>query len=261
MSLSLRNLKKSFAIKDGMRPVLDGIDLDIADGEFVALVGKSGCGKSTLLRLLAGLDTGYSGELLHDDEAIVGTDLRRGLVFQDHRLFPWLSLADNVGLALASDNLSVAEKRARVAAQLTVFGLQDYLDAYPKAISGGMSQRVAIARALINRPSVLLLDEPFSALDALTRSRLQQELLALWRRQGMTVVLVTHDIEEAVLLANRVVVLDSHPGRIRRIETIDLSYPRRRNDPAFGAAHDRLLAEFHGNDEEADIALPSVAIQ
>lgn len=242
MSLSIQHLSKTYGSGAAARPVLDDIDLEIGDGEFVAIVGRSGCGKSTLLRLLAGLDRQHEGRLLHDGVPITGTDLRRGVVFQDHRLFPWLTVADNVALALAELPLPAADKRARVTERLTRLGLGNYIDAYPKAISGGMAQRVAIARALVNRPPVLLLDEPFSALDAITRGRLQQELLALWRDEGLTVVIVTHDIEEAVLLAQRVVVLDR---RVQRIQPIDLPHPRRRGDPAFGAMHDRLLADFH----------------
>lgn len=239
MSLSIQGLSKAYGKG---RPVLKDIDLEIGDGEFVAIVGRSGCGKSTLLRLLAGLDRRHEGRLLHDGAPITGTDLRRGVVFQDHRLFPWLTVADNVMLALAELPLPAAAKRARVAERLRSLGLGNYIDAYPKEISGGMAQRVAIARALVNRPPVLLLDEPFSALDPITRGRLQQELLALWRDEGLTVVIVTHDIEEAVLLSQRVVVLDRH---VQRIQAIDLPHPRRRGDPAFGAMHDRLLLDFH----------------
>lgn len=244
MSLTIRNLRKSYT--DGLqrRTILEAIDLDVAAGECIAIVGKSGCGKSTLLRLLAGLDPDFQGTLLHDGVPIAGTDLRRGIVFQDHRLFPWLTIADNVALALAELPLARAEKRARVQARLAALGLSHALDAYPKAVSGGMAQRAAFARALVNRPSVLLLDEPFGALDAITRAHLQQELLTLWRAEGLTVVIVTHDIEEALLLAGRVVVLDQHPGRIRTIHDIALPYPRQRGDHAFGAAHDRLLAQF-----------------
>ncbi|TWI69790.1 NitT/TauT family transport system ATP-binding protein/sulfonate transport system ATP-binding protein [Pseudoduganella lurida] len=242
MSLSIQHLNKTYGSGAQRRQVLKDIDLEIGDGEFVAIVGRSGCGKSTLLRLLAGLDREHEGRLLHDGVPITGTDLRRGVVFQDHRLFPWLTVAGNVMLPLAELPLPAAEKHARVLERLARLGLADHVDAYPKAISGGMAQRVAIARALVNRPPVLLLDEPFSALDAITRGRLQQELLGLWRDEGLTVVIVTHDIEEAVLLAQRVVVLDRS---VRRIQSVDLAHPRRRGDPAFGALHDRLLAEFH----------------
>ena len=245
MSLSIQGLSKAYGKG---RPVLKDIDLEIGDGEFVAIVGRSGCGKSTLLRLLAGLDRQHEGRLLHDGAPITGTDLRRGVVFQDHRLFPWLSVADNVMLALAELRLPAAAKRARVVERLRSLGLGNHVDAYPKAISGGMAQRVAIARALVNRPPVLLLDEPFSALDAITRGRLQQELLALWRDEGLSVVIVTHDIEEAVLLSQRVVVLDQS---VQRIQAIDLPHPRRRGDPAFGAMHDRLLLDFHEHAAQA----------
>ncbi|MFZ6646924.1 ABC transporter ATP-binding protein [Undibacterium sp. TJN25] len=242
--LSIRHVSKSFALKSGPLLVLDDISLEIAPGEFVAIVGGSGCGKSTLLRLLAGLDNEYHGQLLHDGEAVRGASLQRGLVFQDHRLFPWLTVEQNIGLSFTNTDVPAAERRQRVAEEIARVGLDGFADAYPHQLSGGMSQRAAIARALVGRPDVLLLDEPLGALDALTRLRLQQELRRLWQEEGITMVLVTHDIEEAVYLADRVVVLEARPGRIRRIQEVALAHPRQRGQSGFVAIRDGLHADF-----------------
>jgi sulfonate transport system ATP-binding protein len=242
--LSIQHVSKSFAIKGAALPVLEDVSLDIQPGEFVAIVGVSGCGKSTLLRLLAGLDGEFEGQLLYDGKPITGTDLERGLVFQDHRLFPWRTVYENVALAFSSTNVPKDERRRRVQEQIAQVGLDGFADAYPHQLSGGMSQRAAIARALAPRPKVLLLDEPLGALDALTRLRLQQELRRLWQEEGITMVMVTHDIDEAVFLADRVVVMDPRPGRIRRIQEVPLSHPRNRGDGAFVVIRDSLLADF-----------------
>lgn len=242
--LSIQHVSKSFAIKGAALPVLEDVSLDILPGEFVAIVGVSGCGKSTLLRLLAGLDNAFDGQLLYDGKPITGTDLARGLVFQDHRLFPWRTVYENVALAFSSTDVPKDERRRRVLEQIAQVGLDGFADAYPHQLSGGMSQRAAIARALAPRPKVLLLDEPLGALDALTRLRLQQELRRLWQEEGITMVMVTHDIDEAVFLADRVVVMDPRPGRIRRIQDVPLSHPRNRGDGAFVAIRDSLLADF-----------------
>ena len=242
--LSIQHVSKSFAIKGAELPVLEDVSLDIQPGEFVAIVGVSGCGKSTLLRLLAGLDSAFEGQLLYDGRPITGTDLERGLVFQDHRLFPWRTVYENVALAFSSTKVPKDERRRRVLEQIAQVGLEGFADAYPHQLSGGMSQRAAIARALAPRPKVLLLDEPLGALDALTRLRLQQELRRLWQEEGITMVMVTHDIDEAVFLADRVVVMDPRPGRIRRIQEVRLPHPRNRGDSAFVAIRDSLLADF-----------------
>ncbi len=242
--LSIQHVSKSFSIKGAALPVLEDVSLDIQPGEFVAIVGVSGCGKSTLLRLLAGLDGAFEGQLLYDGKPITGTDLERGLVFQDHRLFPWRTVYENVALAFSSTKVSKEERRRRVLEQIAQVGLEGFADAYPHQLSGGMSQRAAIARALAPRPKVLLLDEPLGALDALTRLRLQQELRRLWQEEGITMVMVTHDIDEAVFLADRVVVMDPRPGRIRRIQEVRLPHPRSRGDSAFVAIRDSLLADF-----------------
>jgi sulfonate transport system ATP-binding protein len=242
--LSIQQVSKFFAIKGSNLPVLKDISLDIQPGEFVVIIGVSGCGKSTLLRLLAGLDSDYQGELLYEGNPITGTDLERGLVFQDHRLFPWRTVYENIALAFASTKITKDERHRRVSEQIEQVGLDGFADAYPHQLSGGMSQRAAIARALAPRPKVLLLDEPLGALDALTRLRLQQELRRLWQEEGITMVMVTHDIDEAVFLADRVVVMEPRPGRIRRIQKVDLPHPRNRGDAGFVAIRDSLLADF-----------------
>ena len=243
-TLTLRRLSKQFQVEGRSLPVLQDIDLEIAPGEFVAIVGASGCGKSTLLRLLIGLEQASSGEILLDGQRIAGTALNRGIVFQDHRLFPWLTVADNVGVGLLNSGLTPGQQRAAIREHIALVGLEGFASAYPHQLSGGMAQRVAIARALVNRPELLLLDEPFGALDALTRSRLQQELRRIWQAEGITMVLVTHDVDEAVYLADRVVVLQPRPGRIGRIVPVDLPHPRDRDQPGFLRARQAVLREF-----------------
>jgi sulfonate transport system ATP-binding protein len=246
-SLTLQNISKRFASRPGSAAqlqVLDNIQLDIAPGEFISIVGASGCGKSTLLRLILGLDEEYDGRILLDGKPIEGTGLDRGIVFQDHRLFPWLNVEQNVAVGLKNSPLSPAQKRETVREHIELVGLQDFIDAYPHQISGGMAQRVAIARGLVNRPSVLLLDEPLGALDALTRARLQGELQNIWAKEKITMILVTHDVDEAVFLGDRVVVMQPNPGRIRRILDIDLPRPRNRSDSRFIALRDDVLSDF-----------------
>ena len=245
--LTLENISKRFASRPGSTTqlqVLDNIQLDIAPGEFISIVGASGCGKSTLLRLILGLDEEYDGRILINGKPIAGTGLERGIVFQDHRLFPWLNVEQNVAVGLKNSVLSSAEKRDTVREHIELVGLQDFIDAYPHQISGGMAQRVAIARGLVNRPSVLLLDEPLGALDALTRARLQGELQNIWAKEKITMILVTHDVDEAVFLGDRVVVMQPNPGRIRRILDVGLPRPRNRSDSRFIALRDDVLSDF-----------------
>ena len=245
--LTLENISKRFASRPGSTTqlqVLDNIQLDIAPGEFISIVGASGCGKSTLLRLILGLDEEYDGRILINGKPIAGTGLERGIVFQDHRLFPWLNVEQNVAVGLKNSVLSSAEKRDTVREHIELVGLQDFIDAYPHQISGGMAQRVAIARGLVNRPSVLLLDEPLGALDALTRARLQGELQNIWAKEKITMILVTHDVDEAVFLGDRVVVMQPNPGGIRRILDVDLPRPRNRSDSRFIALRDDVLSDF-----------------
>ena len=245
-TLHIGGLSKQYQVKGQPLPVLDDITLTIAPGEFVSIVGSSGCGKSTLLRLIVGLENDYQGEVLLDGQRIVGTSLDRGIVFQEHRLFPWLTVAQNIALGLLNAKFTESEKSRSVREHIALVGLAGFESAYPHQLSGGMSQRVAIARALVNRPEVLLLDEPFGALDALTRAHLQQELHRIWRAESITMILVTHDVEEAVFLGEKVVVMEPRPGRIRRIVPVELAYPRDRVGAPFARIKEDVLAEFAG---------------
>jgi ABC-type nitrate/sulfonate/bicarbonate transport system ATPase subunit len=236
--IAIRGVSKEYAVKNEVLRVLQDITLSIRDGEFLSIVGASGCGKSTLLRLLLGLDTQYSGEVRVHGERVLGTSLDRGIVFQDHRLFPWLTVEQNVGLGLENSSWPPERKKQAIAEHIALVGLQDFSTAYPHQLSGGMAQRAAIARALVNQPSILLLDEPFGALDALTRSHLQQELQRIWQTEKITMVLVTHDVDEAVYLGDRVVVMQPRPGRIRRSFDVEVPHPRDRAD-----ARLKLLSE------------------
>lgn len=230
--VSFRHVRKSWQ----QVTALQNFSLDIAAGELVVLVGSSGCGKSTLLRMLIGLEPVTQGEIRINGEPVRGVGKERGIVFQEPRLFPWLTVIDNVMLGLADEKLSRGVKRQRALAMLERVQLQEFAHALPSRLSGGMAQRVAIARGLIASPQILMLDEPFSALDALTRHTLQQELLHIHRSAGTTTLLVTHDVEEAVALADRVVVLSPRPGRIREVVTLALPHPRQRDDESFSAA-------------------------
>jgi len=245
-TLEIRQLSKQYEVEGAPLKVLDDISLTITLGEFVSIVGSSGCGKSTLLRLIVGLEADYRGEVLIDGNRIVGTSLDRGIVFQEHRLFPWLTVQQNIALGLLNAGLDAAQKRREVQAHIELVGLKGFESAYPHQLSGGMSQRVAIARALVNRPEILLLDEPFGALDAMTRAHLQQELHRIWQAEGITMILVTHDVEEAVYLGDKVVVMEPRPGRIRRIVPVALAHPRNRVDLAFTHVKEEVLREFAG---------------
>ena len=220
--------------------VLSALHLDLAAGEVLSLLGASGCGKSTLLRLLAGLDGDYEGELRLDGRALSGPSASIGMVFQEPRLFPWLSVAQNVGF----ESRRGFDQR-RVSQLLEEVGLAGYEHAWPKQLSGGQAQRVAIARALYTRPRLLLLDEPFSALDAITRARLQDLVLRLAQAHGSSLLLVTHDVEEAVLLSDRVVVLAPAPGRVVFSRDIDLPRPRERHGPVLAQWRAELLDQLH----------------
>ncbi|EKP1129756.1 ABC transporter ATP-binding protein [Klebsiella michiganensis] len=230
--VSFRHVRKSWQ----QVTALQNFSLDIAAGELVALVGSSGCGKSTLLRMLVGLESATQGDICINGEPVTGVGKERGIVFQEPRLFPWLNVLDNVMLGLADEKLSRAAKRQRALEMLERVQLSEFVNALPAQLSGGMAQRVAIARGLVARPQTLMLDEPFGALDALTRHTLQQELLQIHQRAGTTTLLVTHDVEEAVALADRVVVLSPRPGRIREVVSLALPHPRQRDDAAFIAA-------------------------
>ncbi|OZI43057.1 ABC transporter ATP-binding protein [Bordetella genomosp. 4] len=258
LDLDLHGVGKRYASAQaagGVLQVLDGIDLNVRSGEFVAVVGASGCGKSTLLRLILGLDDHYEGHITLGGTPVQGTGRERGIVFQDHRLFPWLTVEQNIAVGLRNSPHTAAQKRDLVAEHVALVGLEGFEQSYPHQISGGMAQRVAIARGLVNRPRVLLLDEPFGALDALTRARLQTELQRIWEKERITMILVTHDVEEAVFLGDRVVIMQPHPGRIRRIVPVPLAHPRNRSDPRFIRIRDDVLSDFlapDGAPAEAD---------
>jgi ABC-type nitrate/sulfonate/bicarbonate transport system ATPase subunit len=205
---------------------LDGIDLDIGDDEFLTVLGPSGCGKTTLLNIIAGFDHPTSGDVRLDGEAILTPGPDRGVVFQEYALFPWLSVEQNIEFGLRERRVPKAQRRARVRDQIASVGLSGFERRYPQELSGGMRQRVAIARALVNDPKILLLDEPFAALDAQTRTLMQQELLRVWSAARRTAIFITHNIEEAILLGDRVVVMTARPGRIKEIVTVNLPRPR-----------------------------------
>jgi sulfonate transport system ATP-binding protein len=233
---------------------LGEVTLRVVEGEILAVIGASGCGKSTLLRLVAGLDSPSEGRIGLDGTPLTGPSPKVGVVFQEPRLMPWLRLTDNVAFGLPRQ-LPRAERERRAAEEIARVGLARFADALPKTLSGGMAQRAALARALVTRPSVLLLDEPFSALDALTRQSLQEELVGLWQRDRPTMVLVTHDLDEALFLADRVVVLGGQPGRIRLDLSVPLPRPRPRDGLALARLRERLFAELpHGPPAELSVA-------
>ena len=253
-TLHIDHLSKHYDVKGEPLAVHDNITLTVNPGEFVSIVGSSGCGKSTLLRLIVGLEDDYQGEVLLDGQRVDGTSLDRGIVFQEHRLFPWLTVEQNIALGLLNARFTEAEKTQSVREHIALVGLEGFETAYPHQLSGGMSQRVAIARALVSRPEVLLLDEPFGALDALTRAHLQQELHRIWQAEGITMILVTHDVEEAIYLGDKVVVMEPRPGRIRRIVPVELAHPRDRVALPFARLKEDVLAEFAGEAEAATAA-------
>lgn len=227
--ISFRHVQKSWQ----QTVALQNISLDIAHGELVVFVGSSGCGKSTLLRMLVGLELPTQGQIFSNGQRVNGVGKERGIVFQEPRLFPWLSVIENVQLGLAAEKLNRFEKRQRAQKMLERVQLSHVANVLPAELSGGMAQRVAIARGLVAHPQILMLDEPFGALDALTRQTLQQELLQLHKQTGMTTLLVTHDVDEAVTLADRIVVLSPSPGRIREIVTVNQPHPRGRDSASF----------------------------
>jgi sulfonate transport system ATP-binding protein len=263
-TLTLNHLSKRYPAskaKGEDLAVLDDITLSIAPGEFVSIVGSSGCGKSTLLRLVVGLEGDYQGEILLNGQRIVGTSLSRGIVFQEHRLFPWLTVEGNIAVGLHNAGLTEGQKRMAIKEHIALVGLSGFEKAYPHQLSGGMAQRVAIARALVNRPDILLLDEPFGALDALTRAHLQQELHRIWRQEGITMILVTHDVEEAIYLGDRVVVMEPRPGRIRRIVPVALPHPRERASFSFAQIKENVLHDFAGRLTDELVEAPPPARQ
>jgi len=226
---------------NGPVEALRKVSFDVEPGEFVTIVGPSGCGKTTLFRIIAGLQTPTEGAVRLDGNPIDGPGPELGIVFQEYHLFPWRTVAGNVGFGLEQTGTPTDQRRERVGELLELVGLEGFADSYPKDLSGGMKQRVALARALAPDPDLLLMDEPFGAVDAQTRTMLQAELLDIWEATGKTVLFVTHDIEEAVKLGDRVVVMDREPGRVQEVLNIDLGRPRSRSDRAFGRYYEEIL--------------------
>jgi len=249
-AVEIKNLSKSFKVGSDDLNVLNDINLSVNDGEFLSIIGSSGCGKSTLLRMIVGIDRNFSGSILSYGNPVIGTGVDRGMVFQESRLFPWLTVEKNILFGI-SKKLSNSEKKELVRVQLELVGLSNFAKAYPSQLSGGMKQRISIARALINKPKLLLLDEPFGALDAMTRINMQQEILKIWEKEKTTMILVTHDIDEAIYLGNRVVVLSSRPGRIKEIVPVELTRPRDRSSHDFTKVKREIYNEFFAKEEKS----------
>ena len=226
IKVRIDQVKKVFNGRNGEMVALNGVSLDIADNEFVCVVGPSGCGKSTLLNIIAGLLEPTSGAVYVDGKKVEGTGVERGVVFQQYALFPWLTVKKNVEFGLKLKNLPKDEIEEIAVKYIRMVDLEKFANAYPKELSGGMKQRVAIARAYAVNPEVLLMDEPFGALDAQTRTQLQSELLKTWEEERKTCFFITHDVEEAIILAQRVVIMSARPGRIKEIVNIDIPHPR-----------------------------------
>jgi sulfonate transport system ATP-binding protein len=242
-TLEIRKLSKSFVVDNTPLQILNNINITFPSGTFISLVGSSGCGKTTLLRIMLGLERDYEGEALMDGEPIVGPGSNRGIVFQDHRLLPWLTVGENIAFGL--DKLKRKEKKLLVDEHLKLVGLSGFESAYPSQLSGGMAQRVAIARALASKPEILLLDEPLGALDALTRMHMQIELERLWHLENITMIMVTHDIDEAIYLSDKVVIMSARPGVIKKIIDVPLARPRDRASSDFMQIKAEILKEFH----------------
>jgi NitT/TauT family transport system ATP-binding protein len=226
----------------GAVEVLRGIDLDVGEGEFVCLLGPSGCGKSTLLNIVAGFTTPSDGSVTIDGVRVEKPDPRRIFVFQERGVFPWLTVEQNIGFGLF--RLTDSEKASRIAHYVQLVGLQGFERSYPRELSGGMKQRLEVARALAVNPDVLYLDEPFGALDSITRLQMRRELLRIWQAEKKTILFVTHDIEESVQLADRVVVMSQRPARIQRSIDIDIPHPRDLSAPRYLQLRDELFAEI-----------------
>lgn len=239
--LRIERLEKQFAIRGGAVRALATVNLDVREGEFLSIVGPSGCGKSTLLRIAAGLESASGGEVLYRGRRMTCPCREVGMVFQEYSLLPWRSVRDNIALGLEFSGVSKAKREEEAARYLALINMEGFGQALPHELSGGMRQRVAIARALANKPDLLLMDEPFGALDAHTRILLQKELLRIWQQERRSVVFVTHSVDEAIYLSDRIVVMSSRPGRI--IETIEVSMdrPRDRANPEYGRLSARIL--------------------
>ncbi len=247
-SLVIDGLHKRFVSQDREVIALQDINLTIKQGEFISIVGSSGCGKSTLLRIIAGLDTEYLGNVSIGSNKISGPGVDRGIVFQEHRLFPWLTVEENIAFGLQGVDKKATQKITKEHIELV--GLKTFEKAYPHQLSGGMAQRAGIARALVNQPNLLLLDEPFGALDAFTKIQMQQEILRIWQLEKTTMILVTHDIDEAIYLGDQVVIMSSRPGKVNKIVPVDLPRPRDRTSDDFSKVRKIVYHEFFKDQDQ-----------
>jgi ABC-type nitrate/sulfonate/bicarbonate transport system ATPase subunit len=242
VGLEIQGLTKTFNTDRLEVVALEDVDLRIEKGQFVSIVGASGCGKTTLLRIIAGLEGNFRGNIDLEGKPVKGPSAEKGVVFQEHRLLPWLTIEENVGFGLVYR--PTVERKSLVERYLRLVGLTPFAKAYPNQLSGGMAQRAAIARSLVTRPKILLLDEPLGALDAMTRMYMQNELEKIWFEERTTMVMVTHDVEEAIYLSDVVVLMSCRPGRVKKTIPINLPRPRRRDHPDFVAIKQELLDEF-----------------
>lgn len=242
--IKVNNVSKRFKQNKTTVDVIQNVSLEIGQGEIIALLGKSGCGKSTLLNIVGGFLSVTQGEVIIDEVVVNGPQRKCIMLFQHNNLLPWRSVYKNIGLGLEKESIDPAEKEARINHALALVGLEDHLEKFPHELSGGMQQRVAIARAFAMRPDVILMDEPFAALDTFNRYQLQDELLRIQVQEKTTILLVTHDIDEAVYLADRVLMMDANPGRVYKDLPIEISKPRDRADSNFNYYRKRILQEF-----------------
>lgn len=240
--ISIESVSKRYAGTQGPIRALSEVSFTVQPEEFVCVVGPSGCGKTTLFRIIAGLEEASSGAIYLGDEPVDGPTTEMGVVFQEYLLFPWRTVRGNVAFGLEKQGVGKEEREQRIQEMIDLVGLSGFEDTYPKSLSGGMKQRVAIARSLAVDPDILLMDEPFGAVDAQTRERLHDEILEIWQETRKTILFVTHDVSEAVTLADRVVVMGTDPGHIREIVEVDLSRPRERTDDAFAEYEERIRA-------------------
>lgn len=239
--VEIKQLTKRFVTKDKIVTALQDINLNIEEGSFNSIIGASGCGKSTLLRIIGGLEVQSEGSVYVDGEPVKGPSREKGFIFQDHRLLPWMTVKQNIQFSLPKEKKNDDDL---IQKNLELVGLKGFENALPRQLSGGMAQRVAIARALANKPKILLLDEPFGALDAITRIHMQEEILRIWHQEPITMIIVTHDIDEAVYLGQKVIVMSSRPGHVKRIQRVDLGTPRQRTGPLFSEAKAAIYKEF-----------------